>query len=178
MTFSVYLDRCEELRRAGIDADIAHQPFWGLGGGCYSEWLDGWVDVFGDRFRILFFDDIVNDPPATVKEICNWLAIDSGVVDDFRFSVNNKTEQYHNRMLQRAAVTLNRRGERFFHQHRAIKSMLRRTYYSVNRDPAESDMPAAERARLTDFYRPYNARLSEQLAHLGLALPPCWSQPS
>lgn len=178
MSFGAYLDRCEELRRTGIDGALEYQPFWGMGGGCYSLWLDGWIAEFGDRFRIVFFDDVVDDPRSSVRSICEWLAIDSGAFDDFQFSVDNKTEQYRNRILQQTAVTLNRRGERFFHRHQSLKRLLRRGYYSVNKAAAEPTMSVTERARLSDFYRPYNATLADQLATVGLSLPASWSRPS
>lgn len=176
LTFTDYLDRCEDLHARGTDADTENQPFWGLGGGCYATWLDDWKKEFGDRFKVVFFDDVVSDAPASVKAICEWLAIDTDVVDDFEFSVVNKTEQYRNRLAQKAAVAVNRGGERFFHRHRTAKRLLRRAYYSANKAPAHPAMSAAERARLADFYRPHNARLSEQLESIGLSLPRSWSQ--
>jgi sulfotransferase family protein len=175
MTFSEYLDKCEELRLAGTDGALENQAFWGLGGGCYANWLDDWVELFGPRFRIVFFDDIVQDPRNTIRLICEWLLLDVDVVDDFQFPVDNKTVQYQNRMVQKAAVALNRRGERFFHRHRTTKRLLRRAYYSLNRAPSGPAMTASERNRLADFYGPYNARLSEQLAVVGLGLPASWS---
>jgi hypothetical protein len=174
MTFSAYLDRCEELRAQGLDGDLEYQPFWGLGGGCYAQWLDDWVVDFGDRLRILFFDDVVNNPRACISGLCEWLEIDVAGVDHFQFSVDNKTVQYHNRILQKGAVALNRRGERFFHKHQTTKRLLRRAYYGVNKASSEQRMSDQERKRLTDFYRPYNIRLSEQLSAVGLSLPVSW----
>lgn len=178
MTIDEYLDRCEELRSVGKDGDPEHQAFWGLGGGCYAEWLEGWVNEFGDRFRILFFDDVVDDPRTTLTGICDWLSIDSGVVEDFRLNASNKTEQYQNQSLQRAAVTLNRRGERFFRRHQTTKRLLRRAYNSVNKAPSDNvALPEAARDRMAAFYRPHNLRLSQQLATLGLSVPADWSKP-
>lgn len=54
MTFSAYLDRCEELHRAGTDMDPDHGDFSGLVKGCYAQWLDDWTEEFGERFRIMF----------------------------------------------------------------------------------------------------------------------------
>jgi Sulfotransferase domain len=177
MTFRAYLDRCEELRDAGTDGDYENQPFWGLGGGCYATWLEAWSKEFEDQFRIIFFDEIVADPKGTVKALCDWLSIDSDVVDDFDFPVDNKTEPYRNRMVQKAAVRLNRRSERFFHRHQRSKRVLRRVYYAANKAPAEATMSQAERARLDSFYKPHNARLTDQLDTLGLRLPSSWTHP-
>jgi hypothetical protein len=177
MTFSDYLDRCEELHVAGVDGDLEHQPYWGLGGGCYALWLEAWLQEFGDRFRILFFDDLVADPRGSVRSICAWLGIDDSVSDTFRFSTENKAVPYNNRVLQKSAVSLNRRGERFFHRHPELKRALRDAYYRVNQKGAlQPGMSAPERARLAEFYRPHNSRLSAQLAASGLSVPSSWSR--
>jgi hypothetical protein len=175
LNFTAYLDRCEELHALGSDGTRQNQAFWGLGGGCYATFLEAWVAEFGDRLRIVFFDDVVGDTRGCIKEICDWLALDTRVVDDFQFAVTNKTELYRHRWAQRAAVIVNRQGERFFHRHPTAKRVLRSAYYSANKAPASPKMSDSERARLAAFYRPHNARLSEQLAGLGLALPESWS---
>lgn len=178
MTFDAYLDRCEELRRAGVGDTYENKAFMGLTGGCYAEWLDAWVGEFGERFRVVFFDDVAEDPRGAVKGICEWLDIDSDVVDEFQFLVENKTEQYRNKVLQRAGITLNRRAESFFRRHETTKRTLRRYFYGVNKASSSAKMSTAQRARLTDFYRPYNKRLSEQLSAVGLSIPASWSRPS
>lgn len=175
MTFEAYLDRCEDLHRAGVDGHIENQPFWGLGGGCYAQWLDEWIDEFGERFRVVFFDDLAKDPRTVVTSICDWIGLDTAPIETFAFAVDNRTQQYRNKGLQKVAVSLNRRTERFFHRHPTAKRVLRRGYYAVNRPRTEPSMPPEQRARLADFYRPHNLRLAEQLATVGLSLPPSWS---
>jgi Sulfotransferase domain len=175
LTFDAYLDRCEELHRAGVDGELDHQPYWGLGGGCYAPSLDAWTDEFGAAFHVLFFDDLVRDPRACVTSLCEWLGIDSTIFRDYQFPVDNKTVHYRNRLMQRAAVSINRRGERFFKHHHRLKRVLRSSYYLVNQNSADKPgMTAAQRARLAEFYRPHNARLATQLAALGLQLPQAW----
>jgi hypothetical protein len=175
MTFETYVNRCEQLHLAGIDDRVEYQPFWGLGGGCYSRWLDEWVEEFGDHFRLVFFDDLVETPQDVVSGLCEWLDLDRGPVDGFDFGVDNMTQQYRHQGLQKVAIGLNRHAEPLFHNHRHVKRVLRRGYYLVNRAPAQPGMSAAMRARLTDFYRPHNKRLGEQLAGLGLQVPASWS---
>ena len=172
--FSDYLDRCEQLRRQGVDANVEHQPFWGLGGGCYAQWLVGWLDAFGGDFRISFFEDLKEDPSVSVKGHCRWLGINEDDVDTFDFAATNESQLYKNRTIQKAAVRLNRRGERFFRRHPALKHSMRKAYYAVNKAPSLPQMSDAERSRLTHFYAPYNAELSLRLADLGLEIPRQW----
>jgi hypothetical protein len=174
MTFQEYLDRCEQLHNAGVDDLPDNQAFWGLGGGCYAASLPGWVEEFGSRFRLVFFDDLVADPRDLVRSTCEWLDLDPDQVQQFQFAVNNKSEQYRLKHLQRIAVTANRHAEKMTANHQDLKKTLRRAYYLVNRRPGEPGMPASQRERLTEFYQPHNAELAKQLADLGLSIPPSW----
>jgi hypothetical protein len=175
MTFEEYVDRCEELHRAGVDGEVEHQPYWGLGAGCYDRWLGEWVGEFGSRLRVVFFDDLAKEPATVVAELCDWLDLDTTPVGGFTFSVDNKTHLYRNKQLQAVAVSVNRRTERLFHNRQGLKRALRRGYYAVNRAPAGPRMDPATRRRLLEFYEPHNAGLAAQLEPLGLALPPSWS---
>jgi hypothetical protein len=172
--FDAYLDRCEELHRAGLDGTVEQQPYWGLGGGCYAEWLGGWTDELGSDLRVLFFDDLVDRPREVMDDLFAWLGLDPRQAGTAELEAANRTEQYRNRTAQQLAVRLNRRGERFFRRHPGLKRRLRSGYYALNRaEPSETMSPAARR-RLTEFYAPYNRRLADQLATLGLTLPGSW----
>jgi hypothetical protein len=175
MTYDAYLDRCEELHAAGLDDRLENQAFWGLGGGCYAQWLDDWVEEFGARFKVVFFEDLVGDPRRVVSELTGWLGVDARPVDDFDFAVDNKSEQYRHGGMQALAIRVNRRAEPFFHKHLRVKRALRHGYYLVNRQDSEPERTAATGIRLDDFYRPHNKRLAEQLSDLGVALPGSWA---
>jgi len=174
MSFAEYVDRCVELHRDGVDGQRVNQPFWGLGGGCYDLWLEPWLKVFGNRFRVTFFEDAVRDPRAVVEELCDWLDLDRAACADFTYAVENRTVQYKNKRLQKAALSLNRRSEKFFAAHPAVKSALRSAYYRVNSDQTKDRMDPSVRARLTEFYAPHNERLATLLAGAGMSNSPEW----
>ncbi len=177
MTFSAYLDRCEELHRSGSDLDRDQGEFSGLIKGCYTRWLDDWTDEFGDQFKIVFFEDLAADPNRCLKSICAWLEIEQELVDDFDFNVDNKTIQYRHPRIQKTALRLSRRTARVLERHQKVKRLVRASYYSMNRAGAEEGISAADHERMTNFYRSYNARLVDQLGPLGLTLPPNWTAP-
>jgi len=175
MDFDAYLDRCEELHRSGEDGALENQPFAGMLGGCYADWMDAWTETFGSRLKLMFFDDLVADPRAVVRQLCEWLALDAAVVADLSFEADNQTQVYRNKGLQRLAVAANRRSERFFRRHMWLKRRLRSGYFLLNSAAPTGGMPAAARERLNAFYAPYNCRLAEQLAGVGLAIPESWA---
>ena len=176
LPFADYLQRCLELHDAGTDGALEHQAYWGLGGGCYDQWIPDWLDELGGRLRIVFFDDIVRSPEETVRELCDWLGLDTDVVPDLDFTLENRTEQFRNRHAQQLALSVNRRAETFFRQHPGLKRRLRGAYYSVNRDAARTTLPDESRKTMDTFYRPHLATLADQLTTAGLTRVPTWLQ--
>lgn len=174
LTFEDYLDRCEQLRREDLDGIIENQPFHGLRGGCYAEWLDDWIDEFGSDLHIVFFDELASDPRAVLEQTFDWLGLDRQPAETANLEAQNRTVQYRNRTAQRIAVSVNERGERFFRRHPDLKRRLRSAYYRLNRAERREAMSSAARQRMNEFYRPYNARLSDQLMRLGLDIPANW----
>lgn len=174
MTFEAYLDRCELLHRTGVDGRREQQPFWGLGGGCYDQWIDSWIDVLGDRLRVEFFEDLGRSPGAMVAGICRWLRIDENVAAGFRYDVENRTVQYRNKALQHLAIQFNRRTEALFEHRRGAKRSLRRAYYLVNGERAGARMDDLSRERLAAFYAPHNERFADSLVRAGCTPLPGW----
>jgi len=173
LTFDTYLDRCEQLHGEALHRPD-HEAYRGLEGGCYAEWLDDWTDEFGSDLRVVFFDELVNDPPAVLEGLLDWLRLDSCQARTNDLQAANTTQQYRNRTAQQLAVSLNRHGERFFRRHPRLKSGLRSGYYALNRaEPRETMTPEA-RERLNRFYRPYSLRLMAQLERLGMEAPADW----
>jgi len=172
MTFEDYLDRCFELNRQGIDSRRENLTYWSLGSGCYARWLEAWHSEYGDRLKIVYFDDVKNDPVGVLKGICGWLDLDTHVVDSFDLAVENKTEQYRNAQAQRLALAVNRRAERFFREHRTTKRALRGMYYQVNRETSRLTVSAAAAATMADFYKPWDVLLAQQLQAMRVPPPP------
>lgn len=173
MDFEAYLDRCLELRARQADGLRENRAFMGLIGGCYANWMGEWSSAMGERLKVVYFDALSSDTSATVMEICTWLGIEAGVVDQFDLAVENRTQQVRSRPAQRLALAVNRRAERFFRRHPPIKRRLRSMYYLANREPTELTVSETAARRMADFYRPYDARLVRHLEAMG-APPPPW----
>jgi hypothetical protein len=172
--FAAYLDRCTELHRDGVDHLREHQPYWGLGGGCYDSWIDDWLEVFGERLHVEFFEDLAARPQEVTEEVCRWLGLDADPCAGFAYNVENRTVQYKNRHLQRMALSLNRGGERFFGRHPGLKRSLRGAYYRLNADTGTERLDPESRERLGTFYAPHNQRLAASLTAAGRHRLPTW----
>jgi hypothetical protein len=174
MRFGEYLDQCEQLRREGSDVLRENQAFWGLRGGCYDLWLEAWLEVFGERLRIEFFEHVAGDPRGVIEGLCGWLDIDPAVAAGFRYDVENRTVHYKHKRLQQVALAVNRRSERFFAEHPDLKRALRTAYYRLNGDGAEDRLDPSARARLEEFYAPHTQRMAARLAAAGMVDGPGW----
>jgi hypothetical protein len=174
LPFPDYVDRCLELHHAGVDHLREHQPFWGLGGGCYDQWIDEWLAVFGDRLRIEFFEHLVARPREVTEELCRWLGLDVAPCAGFTHAVENRTVQYRHRGVQRLALSVNRGSERFFARHPALKRGLRGTYYRLNADRGSERLDAGSQQRLAGFYAPHTERLAASLRAAGREQFPAW----
>jgi hypothetical protein len=174
LAFPAYLDRCFQLHEDGVDDHRENQPFWGVGGGCYDQWIDPWLKTFGERLRVEFFENLVASPDQATSELCRWLDVDPAPAAGFDFSVENRTVQYKHRRLQRLALAVNRNSERFFGRRPALKRVLRSAYYRVNGDRGRLRLDPASEDRLTAFYAPHNERLAASLAAAGRTRMPAW----
>jgi hypothetical protein len=172
MDFDTYLDRCETLRAQGVDRGRENRAFTGLVDGCYANWLGDWFAEIGSRLKIIYFDDLSSDASATITEICSWLDLDGGVVDQFDLTVENKTEQVRSQTVQQVALAVNRRAEGLFRRHPTMKRRLRAVYYLANREPAELTVSASAARRMAEFYEPCNVWLASVLETMGAPGPP------
>jgi hypothetical protein len=169
-----YLDRCEELHADGVDDLPENRAYWGLCNGLYDRYLDDWIEVFGKRLRVVFFERLKSVPDQEVAALCDWLNIDPRPAGAFDYSVENRTVLYNSRYLQRSAVALNRRYRRMLARHRVLKRSLRGAYYMLNGREERSELDGATADRLQRRYRSSNRRLRAQLKELECGDWPDW----
>jgi hypothetical protein len=170
MAIDEYLSASDRL---GPDdfADPANEKYFGFLGGCYADHLPAWRDVFGDRVRVLFFDDVVGDLPGVLDDLAGWLDLDPHgfTIDDA--SSENRTVAFKHRGLQRFALFFNDRAERFLRRHHGLKQRLRGAYYRFNGRSAREAVPAEITQELQRRYREPNRRLAALLDGTGVTVP-------
>jgi hypothetical protein len=173
MTFEAYIDRCRSVRDRREPFSPENRLYWTIQGGFYDEYLDPWLDAYGDRFRVVFFERLTADPQGTVRELCGRLGIDPGPASSIVYSVENRTVPVRSAWLQRLALAAN--SERVLGgSRRRLKEPLRRLYYAINRTSDGERMAPSTRAELDAVFAPGNAALAERLRSLGYADLPAW----
>lgn len=176
MTIEEYLAIADRLDRAEF-ADPENEKYFAYFGGCYADDLPAWLQTYGDRLRIVFLDDMVADPQRTLRQLATWLEIDPDGYTIERTDAENKTVAYKNRGLQRVALFMNDRSERFLRRHHGLKQRLRALYFRFNGKAGKAAVDDTVLAELATRYREPNERLAAQLVAAGIALPP-WLQPA
>jgi hypothetical protein len=173
MTLPEYLAVADRLTDVDF-ADPANERYFGFRGGCYADHLPAWLDAFGSRLRVLFFEDLVARPETVLQEVAAWLDIDPDAFPAPDLSSENRTTGFRFRGFQRAALFANDRLERLLRRHPALKQRLRAAYYRVNGRAAREAVPESVRAELEERYREPNERLAMQLQNAGITEVPGW----
>lgn len=178
VTVGEFYEKCLGLHQSGEDGLESNARYRALSVGRYGDFLDGWLDVFGERLRVVFFEDLVAAPIDTVVDLAGWLEVDQGVVEGFDMGVSQRTIEPRSRRLHRGARRLAATADRVLdlNRHRVLKGRLRRLYHLVNTSKPAAVMPDETRRSLEDFYRGPTIRLAADLRERGYTTLPSWLQ--
>jgi hypothetical protein len=172
MTFESYVAACRNVRDRREPFSQENRLYWTIQGGFYVEYLDPWVEGFGDDLRVVCFEPMAADPPRVTGDVAAWLGLDPAGAGDVTYSVENRTIQFRSRFLQQAALAANTEGR--LGNRRRLKEPLRRLYYRVNRKPEAERMAPDTRRELEALFAPGNAALAERMRALGYTDLPGW----
>ncbi len=168
-----YVKRCRAMEADALRERV-NNPWFGMEGGKYADYLSPWAEAFGDRLKVVFTDDLHADTRGALREICSFIGVDEEAAEAIEVTRENKGTDFRSKGLQRAALSVNRIGEKFWRSHPKLKRSLRRVYYALNGQSFEKQDDAETVEALHRFYEPYNARLAEQLRGMGVEKLPTW----
>jgi len=172
MTFEGYVEACREVRDRREAFSQDNRLYWTIQGGFYHEYLEPWLEAFGDDFRVAFFERMASEPAAVVGELFGWLDIERDVAASITYSVENRTVPVRSAALQRLALAMN--SEAVLGRRRRLKEPLRKVYYALNRRPEREHMEPQTRRALEELFEPGNAALARRLRALGYTELPGW----
>jgi hypothetical protein len=166
-----YLATADRLTPADFQ-DPDNEKYMAFRGGCYAEFLPGWLDVLGnDHVRIVDFDQLVRDQVTALHDTARWLGLDPARFPADALSSENRTTGFKSQGFQRVALAGNDKLERVLRRHPDVKRKLRAFYYRLNGRPTEEHIPHSVRAELAARYEEPNRQLAQQLDAAGMALP-------
>jgi hypothetical protein len=166
-----YLATADRLTAADF-RDPDNEKYMAFRGGCYAEYLPGWLDVLGtDHVRILDFDRLVRDQVTTLHETAAWLGLDPRRFPADALSSENRTTGFKSQGFQRVALAGNDKLERVLRRHPEVKRTLRAFYYRLNGRPTEESVPDSVLEDLAARYEAPNRQLAQQLDAARIPLP-------
>jgi hypothetical protein len=172
ISFSEYV----ALSQNYIDSDDHSVYARGLREGMYINYVPAWQSVFGENFKVVFFDDLKSDAYTLTAGICRWLGLDVADFDREGFSVENRTLQYRFRTVHRYVKDFYMKNETFWRKHHRLKQYLRGIYNRFNADSTGKlqTIDEATVSSLRSFYEPYNKQLKTFLEANGYCATPAW----
>lgn len=123
-----------------------------LASGFYLRDLQRYLDAFGERVHVLFFEDLKRDPRAALRKIFSFLGVDTDAADDLDVTGQNRSfvpRRGAHRLLMSPAL-------------RAVPEPVRRRAKRLLLRDSPPAIPPAARALLDELY----ADEREPLAHL------------
>jgi len=173
MNFDGYVKKCEQFPVTKYRQQ-KNNPFMGIQGGYYSNFLPAWGDVFGSNLKVIFFDDLIANPIDCVKSIATWLDLEVSIYDGINLNIENRSINYNNKYFQSIALWMNNTYEMFFRRFPRIKNALRVLYYQINGTSFEETISLETRTYLLSHYSSYNRLLNNQLNIMGYRNLPDW----
>lgn len=172
--FRDYLEECRRFSDEQLN-ERKNDNYFSLNGGLYSRYLRSWHEIFRENMKVLFFDDLVGDTQKTVKNLCDWLELDTDIYNDQSlFTVENKSIGYKNAGIHKAAIKLNDILEKILRKNVALKATLRKVYYTINGRDERPSVDGESFEWLEGFYSKSNKEVSEFLKTLGYQNLPRW----
>jgi Sulfotransferase domain len=173
MTLTSYVTRCLAVPEANMNRRDTN-VYTGLWGGQYARHLPAWLETYGDRLDIVFFDDLAADPAALLARLCRRLGIDPTEAQPAT-DPENPSAGYRSPTAQRAAAFAAKRSRAVFRRFPALYATSRRLYEAVNQQQsAETPVAATALREISAVYQPWNELLGQQLRDAGHSQLPEW----
>jgi hypothetical protein len=173
MTLQTYVERCLAIPDDEIN-DRGNNVYTGLWGGQYARVLPAWLEAFGDRCDIYFFDDLTAQPEQVLADVCGRLGIDPTLAV-VRPEAENTSAGYRSPAAQRLVAGAAKHSRALFRRYPGLYSRARRLYEAANqRESAAATIEPTARRSVSAIYQPWNDLLAQQLRDAGHDRLPEW----
>jgi Sulfotransferase domain len=172
-TLAQYIQTQFDAEAAGEDMP---QHMRALQEGRYSRYLSNWIETFDrSRLTICHYNDLLTDPAAVIRRICQNIGIDPAFYDGYSFAIHNESRSVRWPRIQSAYRSLIWRIKPFIHDKPATRAALRKlrrsTDAAMGRTGKTSTTPPVpnneltpkDMKRLEDYYQHEPAALANML---------------
>lgn len=151
--------------------------------GRYADYLAPWIESFGrDRLTVIHYDDLLKDPAAVTRQLCQSLGMDPAFYDGYDFKVHNESRQVRWPKIHAAYRSLIWRIKPHIHDKPATRAVLKKVRRTTDAALGRTGGPATassaagaatpckagelspdDRQRLEDYYQHEPAALARLL---------------
>lgn len=171
-SFEEYVQNSKTPPRYRYGATV--NSYWAIRVGFYADFLPEWFDVFGDSIKVLFFDDLKNDSPRVLRDLCKWLDISDECLDSVKMSVMHQSINYRFELLHSLALRFNMKTIPFWNKRPLWKNRMIGLYNKLNGIRFSNERSGMVINELESLYEPYNRCLAGQLRARGYVNLPSW----
>ena len=170
-SFESYVERCERARQEHPDIR-AQGHHKGFSIGMYGEHVPPWLQAFGPRTRVVFFDDLRSDPAGLMRGVIGWLGLDRAGLRHVSFNRTNPTVHPRSVALARLMAGSRHVARRIVPAQGRVATL--RAYRRINAaQPPRQPQPELVRT-VRDLYRSSNRELADALRRAGYDRLPPW----
>jgi hypothetical protein len=174
LTIEKYFNKCDKIIDPSKKETREQWIYRGIIEGFYSDYLKVWLNIFGKDVKILFFEELKENPLELLKKSSIFLDIDGNIFSSVGCEVENRSVSYKNKSFHNIALWINKKGERFWRKHYKLKTRLRKLYYFFNEKPNNAEPIPDKLPELQKIYEKYNRRLFNDLSLMGYTELPKW----
>ena len=138
----------------------------------YHDYLSGWIDIFGGRIKVLFFEDIIHKPVEISLEVFSWLGIERIRINEDELVNTNKNMSIRSKSIHNIALPI-------FEFTRSLlpfelRTMIRKVYFKFNGKPNEWYLKDRDAEYLRKLFVGANQKTRDILTSIGYKDLPKW----
>lgn len=172
ITFEEFMERSYKRY---IETDLDDPYSRAFREGCYVDFIEDWMEIFGNKLKILFVDDLKTSPQKIMYDLCDWLNIDNSVYNNKElFTISNKTQSARSKILHKLALSVDKKLEYFLRKNQYIKTKINNIYYFINGRREKEIISEDLVLLLNKLYSPKNKQLSLLLKQYNYNKLPIW----
>ena len=158
LSFDEFIEQSIELsKQPVVDSKLSR----GIREGYYIDYLREWDQVFQDNLKLIFFDDLIQNPLKICQDIFKWLNIEDNI--ELELDIENKTLEFNNKYWHKIALKTNQYFEKQLNQNSKVKAQLRNVYQKLNTKKKKIEVSNVTIDRLESLYGTKNRELGEFL---------------
>lgn len=139
----------------------------------YIEYLRPWQKLFGNKLKVMIFEDLVENPKNFMEELSDFLNLDKSFYDNYSFEKKNNSRIYRIRLLQQLSRIIKKTigndisNQGWVKPFKPIGRFLFVTLNTSKKKIRKTDEDISCLNYLDELFREPNDRLAKEL-HLNL----------